>query len=593
MISRKTFALASILALALPVAALALDTPFEESGGLRTPTTDETAAWLAELAASSPLLESGSFGRSGRGRDLPVVVADARGRFDPADHADRTDHVVLLVQACIHAGESCGKDAGMLLLRDIAEDRDGAAALLDRVTLVFVPIFNVDGHDRFGPHNRINQNGPEEMGWRVTSRNQNLNRDFLKADTPEMRAWHRLFQAWLPDFFIDLHSTDGADYQYPITYSLETHGSMDRGLTDWTLRYEAAMVERMAGDGVLLGPYVAFKEWHDPRSGLVTWVATPRFSQGYTAIQNRPGLLIETHMLKPYAVRVETSRRLVRHTMEWLEGHGAELRGLNLAADALAGSREFRREPFPLAFERTDSATTMEFAGVAYDSVTSAVTGGTWHRYGDEPVTMDIDYYQQFEPSRTADLPEAYLVPPEWYEAVERLGIHGIALRRLTEPVELPVRTWRLTDAKWQEEPYEGHHPVTFTATEYHHTAVFPAGTVVVDMNQRAARVAAHLLEPEGPDSLVQWGFFDAIFERVEYVESYVIEKMIPQMIEEDPKLAEELEAAKAASPEFAADPWAIRYWFYAKTPYYDQRVGVYPVGMIDDPAVVAGLPLE
>ena len=155
------------------------------------------------------------------------------------------------------------------------------------------------------------------------------------------------------------------------------------------------------------------------------------------------------------------------------------------------------------------------------------------------------------------------------------------------------VRTWRFSDAKWREMPYEGHHPVTFTASEYEHTTVFPTGTVVVDMNQRAARVAAHLLEPRGPDSLVQWGFFDAVFERVEYVESYVIEQMIPRMLEEDPGLADELAAAKAASEEFANDPWAIRYWFYAKTPYFDHRVGVYPVGLVDDPATLAELPME
>ena len=180
------------------------ETPFEESGGSRTPTTDETIAWLEDLCAETPLLEAGVFGSSGRGRPLQVVVADAHGRFDPTAHADRSDHTVLLVEACIHAGETCGKDAGMMLLRDIAENRGGARDLLEKVTLVFIPIFNVDGHDRFGPYNRVNQNGPEEMGWRVTSRNQNLNRDFMKADTPEMRAYVRakyeLVAKACPDF---------------------------------------------------------------------------------------------------------------------------------------------------------------------------------------------------------------------------------------------------------------------------------------------------------------------------------------------------------------------------------------------------------
>ena len=127
------------------------------------------------------------------GLGLPLVVADRQGRFAAADHADRDGRAVMLVQACIHAGESCGKDAGMLLLRDIAEDPDLAAELLEKVTLVFIPIFNVDGHERFGPYHRVNQNGPEEMGWRVTGQNLNLNRDFVKAETPEMRAWLEMY----------------------------------------------------------------------------------------------------------------------------------------------------------------------------------------------------------------------------------------------------------------------------------------------------------------------------------------------------------------------------------------------------------------
>ncbi len=581
-----------LLAGALAANAAAVQTPFEESEGRRTPTYDETMAWFADLAEDSPLIELTSFGTSPQGRSLPLVIADSRGLFDPAAHRDRKDHVVLLVEACIHAGESCGKDAGMLLLRDLAEKPDLAAELLDKVTFLFVPIFNVDGHERFGPYNRINQNGPEEMGWRVTGQNLNLNRDFLKADTPEMQAWLGMFNEWLPDFFIDIHSTDGADYQYPITYSLETRGNMDPGLTAWTIAYEAGMNEAMKADGYPMAPYVAFKKWHDPRSGLKTWVATPRFSQGYTALQNRPGLLIETHMLKDYPTRVESTRQLVTHTLGWLNTEAGRLRDLVVAADEATASAGFRAQPFPLKFELAADSTTVAFAGVSYETVTSEVTGGEWNRFTGEPETMELAFFGTHAPSVTVDLPEAYIIPPEWTVAIERLAAHGVEFRRLDAPVELEIRTWKFSDAKWQERPYEGRHPVAFTAVPLAETRVFPAGSVVVDMNQRAARVAAHLLEPKGPDSLVQWGFFDAVFERVEYVESYVIEEMIVKMLAEDPSLAAELKVRKTADPEFAADPWAIRYWFYAKTPYYDQRVGIYPVGSLDSREVVGGLDL-
>jgi hypothetical protein len=569
-------------------------TPFEASGGRRTPRYDETVSWLRNLSAASPLLEYATFGTSPEGRALPLVVADLQGRFTAESLANRgPGHAVLLVQACIHAGESCGKDAGMVLLRDLANDRDLAARLLRNVTLVFIPIFNVDGHERFSPYGRINQNGPEEMGWRVTAANLNLNRDHLKADAVEMRAWLALFRAWLPDFFIDIHSTDGADYQYAVTYSLETHGNLEAGVTAWTRRYEEGLKEAMAAQGWPVFPYVTLKNWGDPNSGLVTWAATPRFSQGYAALQNRPGLLVEAHMLKDYATRVEGVLRLLRHTLEWLADEAAPLRAAVTAADTFTAGPGFRAEPLALDFALTDSVRTVEFLGVGASEQVSPVTGGRWFRFDGGPRTIRMPMQDQLAPSVTADLPEAYLVPAAWAEAVARLEAHGVVSWRLPAAATLPVRSWQLTDPKWQERSYEGRHPVTFTAVRLEETRTFPAGTVVVDLRRRDARVAAHLLEPGGPDALVRWGLFDAAFERVEYVESYVIEEMIPRLLAEHPEWEAELAARKAASPEFAADPWAIRVWFYQRTPWWDARAGVYPVGCLDDRETVDRLAAE
>jgi len=353
------------------------------------------------------------------------------------------------------------------------------------------------------------------------------------------------------------------------------------------------MGERLAADGYPMATYVSFRNWHDPRSGLKTWVASPRFSQGYLALRNRPGLLIETHMLKDYPTRVDAAGQLVRRTLEWLVTEGAELCDLNAAADVHTASAAFRAEPFPLDFAAADTSRTVEFAGIGYETLVSEVTGGEYVRFGGGPEIMAVEMWDDMVATATADLPEAYLVPPEWDEVMARLDLHGVAYRRLAEPTELAVRTWRFGDASWREEPYEGRHPVEFTAETLHETRLFPVGTVVVDLAQPAARVAAHLFEPEAPDALVRWGFFDAVFARVEYVESYVIEAMIPGLLEEHPEWREELAARKAADPEFAANPWAIRYWFYERTPWYDQRVGIYPVACLDDRGVVASLPLR
>ncbi|MFH1844830.1 MAG: M14 family metallopeptidase [bacterium] len=568
-------------------------TPYELSGGRTTPRYDATINYCQRLAAASEQLLYTTFGRSPRGRDLPLLILDGHGNFTPAAVRD-SDNVVLLVQAGIHPGEICGKDAGLMLLRDLTVNGK-FPGLLDHVTVLFIPIFSVDGHERFGPYNRVNQNGPEEMGWRVTAQNLNLNRDFLKADTPEMQCWLRFFNAWLPDFFIDIHSTDGADYQYAISYAMEVHGNMDAGVTDWVRdTYLPQVGDAMLASGFPLTPYVTFRRWHDPTSGLRSWVASPRLSEGYTALHNRPGLLIETHMMKPYPVRVDATYEMVRHTLELLNRQHHELRERIETADHAAAVGDLLQEPLPVRFEfdPTDSVM-IDFLGVEFEKLASDLTGGNWFRYGTEPVTYRIPHFNQQRSTLSLDLPEAYLIPAEWAEVADRLVLHGVAIRRLTEPVTLPIRTYRFTGSSWQAEPYEGRHPATFQTERMTEEREFPAGSYLVDMRQRAARVAAHVLEPEAPDSYVYWGFFDAVFTRAEYVESYVIEEMARRMIADDPTLLEELEAAKAADPEFAADPWAIRYWFYAKTPYYDQRVNIYPVGLIDDRVVLDSLPLN
>ena len=584
---------AVIILLATNYIAWAADwtTPYERSGGKVTPRYAETIEYCRKLAAASPWLQYETFGTSPRGRDLPLVIANRHGRFTP-EAVRETDGVVVLVQAGIHAGEICGKDAGLMLLRDLTVTGE-RSELLDNVTLLFVPIFNVDGHERFGPYNRINQNGPEQMGWRVTAQNLNLNRDYLKADTPEMRAWLKLFNAWLPDFFVDIHSTDGADYQYAVSYGLEIHGNIDDGLAAWTRdHYLPALEAGLATTGFPLTPYVIFRRWHDPTSGLVSWAASPRLSQGYTALQNRPGLLVETHMLKEYPTRVAAAYAVLVKTLGFLNDDHRRLRDLVQAADAAAAAGRLREQPFPLRFEMASDSVMVDFLGVEYEELQSDLTGGTWFRYGSEPVTYRIPHFNIQQSSVTVDLPEAYIIPAEWPEVARRLSAHGVVLNRLERAASVTVRSYRFSEAAWQERPYEGRHPVSFEVESITEERLFPPGSFVVDMRQRAARVAANVLEPQAPDSYVYWGFFDAIFERVEYVESYVIEDLAREMLAEDPALAQELFERKAADPEFAKDPWAIRYWFYARSPYYDQRVNLYPVGLIDDRTVVETLPV-
>ena len=566
-------------------------TLFERTGGIETPRYLQTIEYFKNLAEGSSRISFTSFGKSAQGRDLPLVILDKDGLKSPGE-IRKAGRLVLLIQACIHAGESEGKDAGMMLIRNLAMN-NLYTHLLDHVSILFIPIFNVDGHERFGPFNRVNQNGPKEMGWRVAATNLNLNRDYLKADTPEMQAWLKMFNDWLPDFFIDSHTTDGADYQYVLTYLIEIYGNMEKDLTGWSDHIFIPLLEKhMSDKNMLVCPYVEFRNWTDLRSGLIIEPAPPMFSQGYTALRNRPGLLIETHMLKPYRQRVEATYECMLAVLSILESEYADLKTLIAEADAAVSSHAFRQHPFPLLFRTLENDSVMvDFKGKAYETVKSDITGKYYNRYLDKPITYRIPLFKNNKPSVTASLPEAYIIPAEWKSVIDRLALHGVKMVRLKKDETLDVTTYKFRQPKWQSNPYEGRHPLlNFEMEEIREERMFPAQSVLVLMDQPASKIIACCLEPRGNGSFLHWGFFDAIFEQREYAEGYVIEPIIAKMVAENPELKSEFSEKMTNDTSFAKNTFQITNWFYMKTPYFDQRMNIYPVGKIYDAGTVSRL---
>lgn len=562
---------------------------YEQSGYVATPDYEKTIDFCKKIANESLMIQYTTFGKSPQGRDLPLLIIDKNGNFTP-EKVRASENAVLFIEAGIHSGEIEGKDAMFILLRDMVI-HDKHLDLLDHVTILFIPIFNVDGHERSSPYNRINQNGPEEMGWRTNAKNHNLNRDFLKADAPEMIAWHHLFQAWLPDFFMDVHTTDGADYQYPITYVMEIYGNMDKGLTAWVEnKYIPQMTEKMENAGFPSREYVAFRRWFDPRSGLRMGVAPPRLSQGYVALQNRPGLLVETHMLKPYKNRVESTLEIVKVTLEIMNKEYSELIKLNRKADEYVISKGFREKQFPLLFERSDEDSTMiDFLGVEYEIVKSDLTGGNWFIYdSDKPKTFRIPLFNHVKVAKEISLPYAYIILPEWTDVIERLKLHGVKMETLKDTMTLKVEKYTFTNPTWQERSFEGRHPMR--NIEYESSVeeeTFLAGSVIIPLNQRTARVIVNILEPSGEDSYVYWGFFDPVFERKEYFEPYVMEKIAREMIRKDSSLLEGFNQFKEENPQLENNQWGQLWYFYSRSPYMDEKMNVYPVGRIMDPSLV------
>ena len=567
-------------------------TPAEAAHFRTTPSYAETLGYLQRLQQAAPgVIHLETFGNTPEGRPMTVVIASGDGTFDPA--AARAAHKpVVLVQAGIHPGEIEGKDAGLMLLRDIAV-AGKYPHLLDDVVLVYIPLFSVDGHENSSPYHRINQNGPERMGFRGQSQYLNLNRDYVKADAPEMRAWLKLWQHWLPDLLIDVHTTDGADYQYDLTWYTEDPHKLDPAVSAW--QHDAIVNHAMPAyerRGHLASIYLEFKDGRDPRKGIVNFGSGPRFSTGYAALQNRPALLIETHMLKPYANRVRAVYDIIELMLEQVGAHPADLLAATAKADAdtVARTREANAR-VALTFKPDPQPTTFELKGYAFTLSHSDISNSEWIRYDPgKPKHYTIDNWNGLLPDLSIAPPAAYVVPAQWTAIIDKLDAHGIRYRRIEQPQSLHAEGYQLDNPKWADKPFEGHLMLRdFTLRAAPREVTLPAGSVVVPLDQRAANVAIALLEPQAPDSLLRWGYLDAVFEAKEYGEPRVVEQLARDMLAKDPALKVAFAQKLHDDPAFAADPRARLAFFFERSPWYAaQHVGAYPVLRLDAPQLNA-----
>ncbi len=554
-------------------------TPAEKTDYKETPTYDDTIAYSKHLAASSSSIEFRSFGVSGQGRELPLLIASETNVFSPGD-AKEKGKAVVLIQACIHAGEPDGKDAGFALLRDIAITKT-ASGLLENVVLLFIPIYNTDGHERSSPYNRINQNGPATMGWRTTATYQNLNRDYMKADTPETRAWLKLWNEWQPDLFIDCHVTDGADYRCNITYHHEHHEGIDKGVLAWERNVFGGKVKPATeAAGNVISWYLEFIDNRNLMLGTRDFNGSPRFSTGYAPLRNRPGILIETHMIKDYKSRVIGTYDFLRAALEEVNRDADKLIQVGRKADeaSLLGY-----EKYPLDFELTDEVTQFELKAFTYETEHSDISGDTRVVFGREPLDLTIPMYQTFRVKAEVKPPLAYIVPAQWSEVIEVVKAHGLQTTTLDQPKSMEVESYRFVNVNWPAGPFEGRHMPRFDTEVVTETREFPAGSILVSLNQPLARLAINLLEPQAPDSFVRWGFFNAIFEEKEYGEHYVLEALAREMLANDPQLQSEFQKRLASDAEFASSPSERLRFFHKRSPYWDPQMNLYPLGRLTD----------
>jgi hypothetical protein len=408
----------------------------------------------------------------------------------------------------------------------------------------------------------------------------------MKADAPETRAWLRLWQEWSPDLFIDCHVTDGADFRYNITYQFEQHENVLPSVRRWEQeRLEGRILQAAEAAGNLLSPYMVFRDNRDPAKGIDSFIASPRFATGYVpVVRNRPALLIETHMLKEHRSRVRGTYDVLVAALEEVNRDPDALLAVAREADEQTVREGKTYDParrVALGVELTDRPVTKLLKGYEYRTELSDVPGAVRVVWGDKPLDTNVPYYAEARATRSVTPPLYYIVPPQWATAVEVLRAHGLQLKKLSAPLTLEVESYRFREVKWASSSFEGRTLVSFKTEPVRERRTFAAGSVVVSMAQPGARAALQLLEPDAPDSLAAWGFFDPVFEQKEYGEDYVLEKLAREMLAKDEKLRKEFEQRVATDPKFAASAAERLRFFYERSPYLDPFMNLYPVGRV------------
>lgn len=488
---------------------------------------------------------------------------------------------VIYVQAGIHPGEIEGKDAGFAFLRDLLDGKVAPGAL-DAVSIVFVPVMNPDGHERFGPNHRPNQRGPAEMGFRTNGQRLNLNRDHVKADSPEVQAVLRLIHAYDPVLLVDLHATDGAKFEHDISVSLAPYAPRGDQLDETARGLASTMMTRLTEAGHLpVHFYPSFVDDNDPASGFDLGEAPPRFGTWHMAARSRMGMLVETHSWRTYPERAQSTYATLRIVLEEATRDAATWRRVCDEADR--ADRSLLGAAVPMMWAKTGAHEDIEFRGYAYEIRTSDLTGGTWIVYDEtKPQIWKVPLFSEVKPAIVVDVPRGgYLVDggfaPTVAAVLDRHAIHYVRVA----PRAMQLDSYRATSVSYAP-PYEGRTRVTLVGQWAPETVELEQGAIFVPTSQRAVRLIAHLLDPALPDSLAQWGHFNAVFEEKEYMEGYVIEEEARKALAVDAKLRSELAAAIAADPELAKSPAKKRAWLYRRHPAYDRHHMRLPVYRTD-----------
>ena len=548
------------------------ETRFEKSGGSETGTYAEVIKFYEELADNYPSISLQEFGETDSGLPLHLAIYNPGGEFDLEKL--RKSHSVMLINNGIHPGESDGIDATMMLFRDMAGD---SIASPKNTIIATIPIYNVGGALNRNSTTRTNQNGPEEYGFRGNARNYDLNRDFIKSDTKNAQTFYKIFHYLNPDVFIDNHVSNGADYQYTLTHLFTQHDKLGGNLGEYVQKkMMPALEDSLKAKQWDITPYVnVFNEV--PEKGFSQFMDTPRYSTGYATLWNTLGMMVETHMLKPYDKRVMGTYELMRSMIKITDSESSVIKDLrNQARRKYLTDRSYN-----LKFEvDKENPSKRDFKGYEAEMTDSEVTGQQRLKYDTtKAFTKEIDYYDNFKVAHEIEIPRAYIVPQGWWQVIDRLKMNNIKMEPLERDTLIEVESYRIEDYETSETAYEGHYPHRNTQVSKRKEDVkFRKGDYLITTFQDGARYLIETLEPEAVDSFFNWNFFDTVLQQKEGFSPYVFEDIARKMLEQDEELKKDFEDKKQSDSEFRNSWQAQLDWLHKRSENYEEAHLRYPV---------------
>ncbi|MFQ3239209.1 MAG: hypothetical protein ACI9NI_001506 [Olleya marilimosa] len=548
------------------------ETVFEKSQGLETATYQQTIQYYKDLATAYTSISIDSIGSTDSGKPLHLVTLNPDGNFN--FESIRNDKRILLINNGIHPGESDGIDATMMLFRDMASGKIEAPK---HTVLATIPIYNVGGSLNRNTSTRTNQNGPKAYGFRGNARNFDLNRDFIKSDTKNAKTFAQIFHLVKPDVFIDNHVSNGADYQYTLTHLFTQHNKLGGTLGNYLhTKMQPNLEAKLANKQWDITPYVnVFNKV--PEAGFSQFMDSPRYSTGYTTLFNTLGMMVETHMLKPYKQRVEGTFELMKSMIEIIEEDHEQIKSLRQDYN----QQLIAKKTYPLQWEiDTTKTTTLNFKGFEGNMIPSNITDADRLKFDrNKPFTKQITYQNYFKPSLEIEIPKAYIIPQGWWNVIELLKLNDVDITPLSKDSTITVQSYKIDNYQTRSQAYEGHYQhynTTIKVSE--ETITFNKGDFIIKTNQEAFRYLIETLEPQAPDSFFNWNFFDTILQQKEGFSPYVWEDKAELILRQDPKLRINFNLKKSYDKDFASNWYAQLDWLHKQSVNYEKSHLQYPV---------------